>query len=229
MGERLMKETWQVWYEKHGEAFREKFPEIEWTFIPPGGPHFNGVCERMIGSAKRAMAAIITPGLITHEQFTTFVVQAEGILNDRPLTYVSTDSEDPRALCPNDFLIGRVARDMSPYATEGWRVTKKLQFVNELLTHFWGRFLHEMVPQMQLMNKWIRPSRSLQVNDIVAVLDHQQRGRWPLAKVEEVKSGEDGKVREATIRQGGKIYTRPLCRLMILLPDSEWKPIACSE
>ena len=74
------------------------------------------------------------------------------------------------------------------------------------------------------MNKWIRPSRNLQEGDIVAVLDSQQRGNWPLGRIESVKTDEDGKVRQVNVRQNEKVFLRPLSRLMLLLPVDEWEP-----
>jgi hypothetical protein len=224
LGQKLIAKTWEEWFADNGEEFRSKFPEITWKFTPPGGPHFNGVCERMIGSAKRAMAAIMTPGLTNLEEFETVVVKAEGILNSRPLTYVSGDDKDLRTLCPNDFLIGRVARDMSPFATDGWSIAKKLTFVNELLDMFWRRFVAEMIPSMHTMNKWTRSTPNLRVGDIVVTLESKVRGDWPLAKIEEVTPGEDGKVREAMVLQDGKVARRPLSRLMLLLPAEDWDP-----
>ena len=35
------------------------------------------------------------------------VVEIEAILNDRPLTYTSTDLNDPEPLCPSHLLYGR--------------------------------------------------------------------------------------------------------------------------
>ena len=224
LGERMIAKTWESIYGDISADLQAKYPQIVWTFTPPFGPHFNGMYERMVRSAKPALQAVLPPGLIDSEQFHTGVVMAEGILNGRPLCYVSTDAEELQVLCPNNFIVGRAAADLLPVATAEWKLTKKMAFIDTLMQEFWNRFLKEMVPQMHLMNKWTRPSRNLQEGDIVVVLDSLRRGNWPLARIVAVKAGGDGKVREATIFMEGKPYQRPLSRLMLLVSNDEWDP-----
>ncbi|XP_062715735.1 uncharacterized protein LOC134291679 [Aedes albopictus] len=61
----------------------------QWHFNVPSAPHMGGPWERMMKSVKVAMAAISDS---THhpndEVFETIMLEAEGIVNSRPLTYV---------------------------------------------------------------------------------------------------------------------------------------------
>ena len=75
--------------------------EIVWKFNPPGAPHFGGVWERLVRSAKKAMYAILGPRALTDEMLNTVCCQVEQLLNGRPLTPVSSDVEDLTALTPN--------------------------------------------------------------------------------------------------------------------------------
>lgn len=45
--------------------------------------------------------------MTTLEEFTTFLVRVESILNSRPLTYLTTDPTDMECLTPGHFLIGQ--------------------------------------------------------------------------------------------------------------------------
>ncbi|XP_045033882.1 uncharacterized protein LOC123475353 [Daphnia magna] len=63
--------------------------EIEWHFSPPLAPHFGGVWESLVKSAKVALEAIVESSPLTEELLRGFVIQAESLLNGRPLTYVS--------------------------------------------------------------------------------------------------------------------------------------------
>ena len=39
--------------------------DIDWRFNPPASPHFGGVWERVVRSAKRALVAIIGQNTVT--------------------------------------------------------------------------------------------------------------------------------------------------------------------
>jgi hypothetical protein len=81
--------------------------EIEWHFSPPLAPHFGGVWESLVKSAKVALEAIVESRPLTEELLRGFVIQAESLLNGRPLTYVSVDPRDPEPLTPNHFLLAQ--------------------------------------------------------------------------------------------------------------------------
>ena len=51
-------------------------------FSPPSAPHFGGVWERLVRSAKRALKVTLNGQLM---------VEVESLLNGRPLTHVSVD------------------------------------------------------------------------------------------------------------------------------------------
>ena len=73
---------------------------IRWQFQPPHAPHFGGVHESMIKSAKRAINSVLGNAEITDEELASVIVGTEGLLNSRPLTYQSTNHLDPEPLTP---------------------------------------------------------------------------------------------------------------------------------
>ena len=78
----------------------------KWTFNPPATPHMGGVWERLVRSVKEMLTALDDGRRVTDEILQTTIVEAEGIINSRPLTYVSQQTEEAEALTPNHFLRG---------------------------------------------------------------------------------------------------------------------------
>ena len=81
--------------------------EIEWKFQPPSAPHFGGAWERLVQCTKKTLKAILADRVVSKEVLRTALVEAEGILNSRPITHVSNDAGDIEALTPNHFLLLR--------------------------------------------------------------------------------------------------------------------------
>ena len=80
--------------------------KINWKFSPPSAPHFGGVWERVVQSAKRALKIILQDQTVTDEVLSTVLSEVTSILNGRILTSVSADPQDPAPLTPNHFLLG---------------------------------------------------------------------------------------------------------------------------
>jgi hypothetical protein len=54
---------------------------VEWRWNPPLSPHFVGVFERMIQSAKRAIQGILTNADVSDEELETVFVGVESLMN----------------------------------------------------------------------------------------------------------------------------------------------------
>ena len=81
-----------------------KYHPIEWKFNPPSAPHFGGVFEALIKSAKKAIKAILGDADVTDEELHS-AIGAERLLNSRPIPYVSSDPNDLSPLTPSHFLV----------------------------------------------------------------------------------------------------------------------------
>ena len=88
---------------------------VKWNFNPPGAPHFGGIHEAMIKSAKKVTYGVIRASNVTDEEFITSVAGAESLLNSRLLIYQSANLQDivPR-LTPNHFLHGQLDGQFAP-------------------------------------------------------------------------------------------------------------------
>ena len=78
--------------------------QIEWQFNPPSAPWWGGWWERRIGVLKTILRKVLGKANLSYENLTTALCNAEAIINARPLTYISEDREDFKALTPSMFL-----------------------------------------------------------------------------------------------------------------------------
>jgi hypothetical protein len=192
---------------------------ISWEFNPPNAPHFGGVHEAMIKAAKRAVCKILQKADVNDEELSTAFVGAEGLLNSRPLTYQTSNPSDDVVLTPNHFLHGQAGGEFAPSSIDitVFDPRKRWRYVQELVKHFWRRWLREFLPTLGSRKKWFQIKRDFKVNDVVVVIDVENpRGHWPLGRIVEVFPGADGHVRVVKVRVGSNILKRPITKLCLL-------------
>ena len=80
---------------------------VQWKFIPKKAPWFGGFWERLIGLTKNCLKKVLGRAHISLTTLETMVTEIEAILNDRPLTYLSDNTQDPDPLTPSKLLYGR--------------------------------------------------------------------------------------------------------------------------
>ena len=177
----------------------------------------------MIKSAKRAINAILGNADITDEELMTAIIGAEGLINSQPLTYQSTDPADDMPLTPNHFLLGQIGGQFAPTTVDDtqFNLRKRWRRIQELVRHFWRRWLQEWLPSLGARTKWHQERRDLQVGEVVLVVSPDTaRGNWPLGRVVEVYPGVDGRVRVAKLQVGEGTLVRPVVKLCPLECDS---------
>ena len=205
------------------EASREEIKQrtkAKWQFNPPSAPHFGGVHEALVKSAKRAIYAILSEADVTDEELQTAFCGAESLLNSRPLTIPSSDARDEPPLTPNHFLTGRAGEHTSMF--DGDTTKQRWRRVQLLVTHFWRRWMREFIPALNRRPKWTSEVENIKVDDVVIVVNQDTpRGQWPLGRVSKVFPGSDGKVRVVNVIVGGKTFLRPVTKLCPLVSDAK--------
>ena len=178
---------------------------LSWTFIPPLSPHYGGVWERCVKSAKRHLTAMLAKEGVHIEVFTTVLVKAESIMNHRPLTRVGADVRDCEPLTPMHFLAPGVFLHSSdellppcPPDANTLRYSWKRSW--SLIEGFWKRWSRDYVSALQARPKWRRTEPDLKVGDVVLLVDQQlRRGDWRLGMVDQV-FGDESHVRKVLVR-----------------------------
>lgn len=191
--------------------------KIVWKFNPPTAAWWGGWWERLI----LLMKIILGRQRLNHEELFTCVTHVESIMNSRPLTYVSEDSEDLIPLTPSHFL-----RDVTETRTpeiilnSADDLRKRYRYQQDLKEQLRSRFRKEYLGVLvQRGNN--DQIKEVKVGDIVLVeLENKKRILWPMAKIVEELPGQDGHlrlVRLAVSKNGiSKTMIRPLQRLFPL-------------
>lgn len=196
---------------------------ITWQFIPKRAPWFGGFWERMIGLTKVSLKKILGNACVTMETLQTVIVEIEALLNDRPLTHVSSSIDDLEPLTPAHLLYGRRILPFPGYNTEDLpdpgtdayqSITKRAKTLQHLIDQFWRRWRTEYITQLREQHRKSGSNTpTIQKGDVVQVHDEGPRIRWRLAVVQDLIPGSDGRIRAATIRTSQGITTRPIVKL----------------
>ncbi|CAG7667006.1 unnamed protein product, partial [Allacma fusca] len=192
---------------------------INWHFIPPASPHMGGCWERMVRSVKVALQASLHERVPREDVLRTLLVEAESLVNSRPLTFVSVDPDDPESLTPNHFLLGKNNLVSSPgiFTDDDVRLRNHWKFTQRLADYFWCRWVKEFLPTLTRRTKWFNRVDPIQVGDSVVIADpNAARGTWPLAVVIRVFPDRNGQVRFADVRTKDGVYRRPSTKLCVL-------------
>jgi hypothetical protein len=83
-------------WRKMQEAIGEQTAELEltWHFNPPSAPHFGGAWERLIRCVKKCLQTLLKSTYPRENTLRSALIEAEFMVNSRPLTHVPLDNED---------------------------------------------------------------------------------------------------------------------------------------
>ena len=193
--------------------------QVHFQFNPPNAPHFGGTWEREVRSIKTALYTVLGAQTVGDEVLATVLTEIEGVLNSKPLGYVSTDIADVDPVTPNYLLMGRLdpALPQGVYNQDEMRGRRMWRHSQVLADQFWSHFLLYYLPSLQARQKWVKDKSNLTEGTVVMVVDQSlPRALWPVGRVSKVIVGSDGKVRAADVLVRGRTYTRPVAKLIEL-------------
>ncbi|XP_058447479.1 uncharacterized protein LOC131427913 [Malaya genurostris] len=192
----------------------------KWFFNPPATPHMGGAWERMVRSVKTAMAAIANSQRHPDDEtLETIILEAEGVVNSRPLTYVPLESAEAESLTPSHFLLygsSGITQPPTDFSQSGPVLRDSWKLAQHLVDEFWRRWIKEYVPMLTRRTKWFDPVRPIQEGDLVLVIDDSKRNLWERGIVRDVITGKDGQVRSAVVQTTSGIKRRSAVRLALL-------------
>ena len=196
--------------------------KIIWTFSPGRAPHFGGLWEAAVKSAKSLLRKLLGTLSLTVEEYATILTDVEATLNSRPLCPMNTQPEDGLdVLTPGHFLIGRSLSALPQHPMENLPMSSKKRWniCQKVSTEFWQRWSKEYLQTLQRRQKWKNPQRGFNVDDVFRIKDQELFVHsWPLAIITKLHTGADGRVRTVTLCTQKGVYTRPIIKLVLLIP-----------
>lgn len=204
----------------HKTISRELAKEgIQWHFNPPSAPHFGGLWEAAVRSAKTHLVKVIGETAVTPEDLYTMLTQVEACLNSRPLTPLSDDPNDLQPLTPAHFLIGESLQSFPEpdYTTTPTNRLNLLQLTQRRLQDFWKRWKREYLCQLQGRTKRWKSAVPIDIGTLVVIHeDNLPPLQWKLGRIMKIHPGEDGTVRVVTLKTAKGLLTRPVEKICIL-------------
>ncbi|XP_078495525.1 uncharacterized protein LOC144750934 [Ciona intestinalis] len=221
--ERLLREAMQEWNQVQINSFlRQK--DIQWSFNPPCASHMGGAWERMIRSVRRVLLSLSAQRPLTDDELQTLLLEAEAILNSRPLTPVTIDRDSELPLTPNHLLRVKPTADLPPTLTreKDCYARKRWRYVQYLAEQFWVRWSREYLRTIIARQKWHLRQKNFKSKDIVLLVDNSTpRSQWSIGKICEVYPDAHGIVRTVSVRARGLEMRRPIHKLCMIAPADD--------
>lgn len=193
---------------------------IQWHFVPPSAPHFGGLWEAAVKSAKRHLVKMSGSALLNFEEMSTLLCRVEAVLNSRPLTPVSDSPSDYTVLTPGHFLIGgNIMLPPEPDCAEVPRdKLNRWKLIQCITQAFWKRWSTEYLPQLQTRGKWTKPSRKIMIGDLAILKsDNIIVMKWTMVRIVDLHPGKDGVIRVVSVQtSNGTILKRPVVKIALL-------------
>ena len=198
---------------------------IQWRFMTELAPHTAGAHERLVRCTKQVLRAALKTAKLTPFQLETAVIQAEAIVNSRPLGNVSEEPSDALPVTPAMLLNG-YSNDVDPYPADLQRLSltgakERWQSRIALQKKMMKNFVSFYIQELRTRQKWHHKKEDLKVNDLVLLEEQSKRTQWPIGKVVRAIKGRDQAVRTVEIRTKNGVYRRPVTKCVKLELDTE--------
>ena len=226
------------------ELLKDNCDWFAWKMNVPHASHMGGVWERQIKTVRSVLTGLLENhgNQLDDESLRTLMIEAEAIVNSRPLTTDDlTDPDSQDVLNPNHLLTMKSSIILAPpgnfqranvYSKKRWRR------VQQLADEFWQRWRKSYLQSLQTRQKWTTPMKNVDVGDMVILKDDSvPRNCWKLARVETTYPDADGYVQKVKVavadqsrdvkgkRTGATVsyLERPIHGLILLMSHKEQK------
>ncbi|XP_063442541.1 uncharacterized protein LOC134722840 [Mytilus trossulus] len=207
---------------------KESTQNYDWKYVPtdsnPADLQTRGISSTQFKESTLWMQG---PSWISDENsWPTWTPQEiERVINDRPITYVSSDIRDPEPLTPSHLLQGRTLSQENNSDSEDnnfkldfTEANKRFNHKVALIEHFAKRWRMEYLTGLREFHRVAGDkSAHVKIGSVVQIINNSPRMMWKLAVIEDLITGKDEVVRAVKLRtSNGLITTRPIVKLVPL-------------
>ncbi|XP_037811070.1 uncharacterized protein LOC119603189 [Lucilia sericata] len=211
--------------QSHQKALQQQCLEdgIEWSFIPPRSPHFGGLWEAAVKSAKLHFYRTVGLNKLTFDELRTLICEISAILNSRPLCPISEDPNDLEVLTPGHFLIGGPLISIVEPSITDLDISRlsRWQRVCQMKQIFWQRWSNSYLTLLQEHTKWREQTENIVIGSMVLLKDeNQQPLKWQIGRITDVIRGDDNVVRVVMVQTSNGLMKRAVSKVAVLPIDS---------
>lgn len=174
---------------------------IQWLFNCPETPHVGGAWERLVQCVKKIICKALSTYLLKSDVFNSVVIEAEGMINSRPLLDLPDEPEDDEPLTPNHFLMGTSLYHQTPVLDQNevksCKLRKQFRMLNNIKYALWNRWENEYLSQFVPRQKWYSSTDPPHENDLVIF---QSRNVWQKGIITKLYRSKDNIVRYVDIK-----------------------------
>ena len=223
---------------QHSEKFNDYLAQhsITWQFNLSRAPWWGGQIERLIGLFKNAFYKTIGNATLRWSELEELVLDVEIALNNRPLSYVEDDLQQP-LLTPNSMLNlnPNDLPSLEPHQIANMDLRKRARYLARCKEMVWSRWSKEYVRNLREQHRRAggKQTPHPSVGDMVIMKgDAKNRNQWKLGVVEDLIKGRDGITRGAKIKTSNGVLERAIQHICPLelscdrLPPATLNPTA---
>ena len=202
--------------------------KIEWKFIPPRSPWMGGFYERLVGVVKRTLRLSLFRRHVTEDELHTLLAEVEQKVNNRPLTYIDDDVNNPVALTPAHLLYGRRLESFpsvttcdteDPIYADHDELNRLYNCFNRIISHWERVWSKEYIASLREKFYGANPAQQIHspsVGDVVVISSEGNRAKWPLGRITKLYPDEHGIVRTVEVYTRGNHLLKTVNKLIPL-------------
>jgi len=194
---------------------------ISWSYITERSPHRGAFYERLNRSLKEPLRKILGRARLNYTELYTVLTEIEASMNQRPLTYLGSDSRNLQAITPAYLAIGKALMTVPDIPEKAdVNISKRFRHLQTLLKHFWKRWSSEYLPTLTKRTRWQTEFEVPKEGDVCLITEENiSRPSWTLGRIIQAIRSKDGLVRTYKLKTASGVLTRPIQRLHLLEKD----------
>ncbi len=184
---------------------------ITWKFNLAKAPWWGGFYERLIKEIKLCLKKCVGRAKLSMDELNTVLIEIEGVLNCRPLTYFYSD-ELVEPLTSSHLLSGRrilqlpyisTQNEDRDYNSTAVSFQKRARYVESILKHYQKRWKKEYLVSLREHHRMSNDGKQIEIKegDVVTVQDENLKNRvyWKVAKIVQLIVRRDNVIRGAKL------------------------------